>query len=352
MKFKTAVALIAAIAIVLTIPVLASATDEQFKLRLKTGESVAFTGISARLNDEEKLILDLDWTGLAIAMDIMGVNTRLGMAFDFWTVDQTPADFGFTGGLGLDWTQIINLLAVVETSGNAFVQKTSKGVSGALTARVAANTAKMAIELDAGAMWPDFDKFPAKMLGQSAWSRKADSMDEGQGWLELAFSFLTAKNRKDSIRLSYSRDIEEKLNRFDIGYGTSFRPEGTGFTIGLNTGIGFGQIVPILSSEFFAQYDITDQIGLMAAIGAQGGLSPMAWIRGKAWAEINEAVLLELEGKTPIIVLDPTASKLYLEDLTSRISLGITFPKALMSKVEISYDFNKDTFGLGYSMKF
>ena len=34
------------------------------------------------------------------------------------------------------------------------------------------------------------------------------------------------------------------------------------------------------------------------------------------------------------------------------IGLGITFPKALMSKVLLSYDFNEDVFGIGYSMKF
>ena len=78
----------------------------------------------------------------------------------------------------------------------------------------------------------------------------------------------------------------------------------------------------------------------------------MAWFRGKAWAEINEAAILELEGKTPIIVLDPSASRLYLEDLSRFISLGVTFPKAMMSKVLLKYDFNERTFGLGYSMQF
>jgi len=122
--------------------------------------------------------------------------------------------------------------------------------------------------------------------------------------------------------------------------------------LGLYTGLGFGQLIPILTSEFYAQYDITDNIGLMAAIGAQGGLYPMAWFRGKAWAEIDEAAIIELEGKTPLIVIDPLASRLYLEDLSREISLGVTFPRALMSKVLLTYDFNDEQFSLEYSLKF
>lgn len=352
MKSRIAAALVVALLIAAAVPSVAMATDEQFRLKLKEGESIAFIGAEAGLDSDEKLVLDLDWTGLAIVMDVMGVNTRIGLAMDFWKPGEPASNFGVTGGIGLDWTQIISLLAVVETSGNAFIQKTASGLTGAVTARVAANTAKLAIELDTGAMWPGFDKYPAKMIGQASWSEKADKMDSGQGWLELAFAFQSSKDRKDAVKLSYSRDIAEELNRFDVGYSTSFSPESTGFTIGLYTGLGFGQLIPILNSEFFAQYDITDDIGIQAALGAQGGLYPMAWFRGKAWAEINEAAILELEGKTPIIVLDPSASRLYLEDLSRFISLGVTFPKALMSKVLLKYDFNEQTFGLGYSMKF
>jgi hypothetical protein len=78
----------------------------------------------------------------------------------------------------------------------------------------------------------------------------------------------------------------------------------------------------------------------------------MAWFRGKAWAEIEDAAIIELEGKTPIIVIDPLASRLYLEDLSREISLGVSFPQALMSKVLLSYDFNADVFSLEYSLMF
>jgi len=352
MKLNKAAVLAAVVMILVAMPSLAKAAEDPFSLKLKEGDSIAFTGIGFSTDADKKLLLDLDWTGLGVVLDVYGVNTRLGMAVDFWKAGETPADFGITGGIGLDYTKIISLLAVVDASGNAFIQKNASGLSGALTTRVSANTAKLAVVLDAGAMWPGFDKFPAMMLGQSAWTGKALVMDPGQGWLELALAFMSSKGRKDAVNLTYSRDIDQSLNRFDIGYNTSFSPDGTGFTLGLYTGIGFGQIISILTSEFTAQYDITDDIGIMAALGAQGGLYPMAWFRGKAWAEINEAAFLELEGKTPIIVLDPLASRLYLEDLSRYIGLGITFPRALMSKVLLSYDFNKDVFGIGYSMKF
>lgn len=352
MKLNKAAVITAVVLILFSASSISMAADDPFRLQLKEGESIAFTGIGFSTDADKKLLLDLDWTGLGMVLDIYGVNARLGMAVDFWKMGETPASFGITGGLGLDWTKIISLLAVVDASGNAFIQKNAAGVSGALTARVSANTAKLAIVLDAGAMWPGFDKFPAMMLGQSAWTGKAQVMDPGQGWLELALAFMSSKDRKDSINLTYSRDIEDSLNRFDIGYSTSFSPDDSGFTLGLYTSIGFGQIIPILTSEFSAEYDITDDIGIMAALGAQGGLYPMAWFRGKAWAEINEAAIVELEGKTPIIILDPLASRLYLEDLSRYISLGVTFPEALMSKVLLSYDFNRDVFSIGYSLKF
>ncbi len=352
MKLRIAVIVLSAMVAFAALPGLAVAAGEPFSLKLQEGGSVAFIRLNTGLDDADKLYLDLDWTGLAISMDLMGAYLRLGAAVDIWEKDETASSIGVTAGLGIEWTEIISLVAVVETSGNAYFQKTEDGISGALTARFAANTAKLAVELNAGAIWPDFDAYPAKMLGQQIWSGKVLQMDPGQGWLDLGLVFLSSKGRKDAIKLSYSRDIEEALNRFDVGYSTSFTPEGTGFTMGLYTGLGFGQLIPILTSEFYAQYDITDNIGMMAAIGAQGGLYPMAWFRGKAWAEIDETAIIELEGKTPIIVIDPLASRLYLEDLSREISLGVTFPRALMSKVLLTYDFNDEQFSLEYSLKF
>ncbi len=352
MKLKVIAAALALTLAFAALSATASAPEEPFSLKLQEGGSVVFTRLGAGLDLDEKLVLDLDWTGLGISLDLMGVYLRMGAAIDIWDKGQTPSAIGVTAGLGIEWTDIISLVAVIETSGNAYFQKTAAGYSGAITAKVAANTAKLAIELNAGAIWPNFDVYPAKMLGQQIWSGKPSQMDAGQGWLDLGFAFQSSKGRKDTLKLSYSRDIVEARNRFDIGYSTNFTPEGTGFTLGLYTGLGFGQLIPILNSEFYAQYDITDNIGVMAAIGAQGGLYPMAWFRGKAWAEIDEAAIIELEGKTPIIVIDPSASKLYLEDLSREISLGITFPKALMSKVLFRYDFGVDVFSLEYSLKF
>lgn len=352
MKLRITAIVLTAMIVIAAIPGAVFAAGEPFSLKLQEGGSVAFIKLNTGLDDADKLYLDLDWTGLAISMDLMGAYLRLGAAVDIWEKDETASSIGVTAGLGLEWTEIISLVAVVETSGNAYFQKNEDGISGALTARFAANTAKLAVELNAGAIWPNFDSYPAKMLGQQIWSGKPQQMDPGQGWLDLGVAFLSSKGRKDTVKLSYSRDIEEALNRFDVGYSTSFTPEGTGFTLGLYTGLGFGQLIPILTSEFFAQYDITDNIGLMAAVGAQGGLYPMAWFRGKAWAEIDETAIIELEGKTPIIVIDPLASRLYLEDLSREISLGVTFPRALMSKVLLTYDFNDEQFSLEYSLKF
>lgn len=352
MKLRITAAVIAIVIALAAFSATASASDEPFSLRLQDGGSVAFTRLGAGLDVDEKLVLDLDWTGLGISLDLMGVYLRMGAAIDIWDKGETPSAIGVTAGMGIEWTDIISLVAVVETSGNAYFQKTAAGYSGAVTAKVAANTAKLAIELNAGAIWPDFDAYPAKMLGQQIWAGKPSQMDAGQGWVDLGFAFLSSKGRKDTLKVAYSRDMVEARNRFDIGYSTSFTPEGTGFTLGLYTGLGFGQLIPILSSEFYAQYDITDSIGVMAAVGAQGGLYPMAWFRGKAWAEIDEAAVIELEGKTPIIVIDPSASRLYLEDLSREISLGVTFPKALMSKVLLRYDFNVEVLSLEYSLKF
>jgi hypothetical protein len=352
MRLKIATALLAFVIAFVVSTGISMAADEPFSLKLQEGGSIAFIRANAGLDVDEKLFLDLDWSGLAISMDLMGVYMRLGAAIDIWEKDEPASNIGVTAGLGVEWTDIISLVAVVETSGNAYFQKTEDGISGALTAKFAANTAKLAVELNAGAIWPNFDVYPAKMLGQQIWSGKVLKMDPGQAWVELAIAFLSAKGRKDAVKLSYSRDILQEFNRFDVGYNTSFTPDGTGFTLGLYTGIGFGQLIPILNTEFYAQYDITDNIGVMAAVGAQGGLYPMAWFRGKAWAEIEDAAIIELEGKTPIIVIDPLASRLYLEDLSREISLGVSFPQALMSKVLFSYDFNADVFSLEYSLKF
>lgn len=352
MKLRVTAAALALIIAFAAFSATAAASEEPFSLKLQDGGSVAFTRLGAGLDIDEKLVLDLDWTGLGISLDLMGVYMRMGAAIDIWDKGQTPSSIGVTAGFGVEWTDIISLVAVVETSGNAYFQKTDAGYSGAVTAKVAANTAKLALEFNAGAIWPNFDTYPAKMLGQQIWSGKPSQMDAGQGWVDIGIAFLSSKGRKDTLKLSYGRDMVESLNRFDVGYSTSFTPEGTGFTMGLYTGLGFGQLIPILSSEFYAQYDITDGIGVMAAIGAQGGLYPMAWFRGKAWAEIEETAVIELEGKTPIIVIDPSASKLYLEDLSREISLGVSFPKALMSKVLLKYDFNAEVFSLEYSLKF
>lgn len=320
------------------------------------GSPVVFGGAAFRRQDDH-LKVSLDWVGLAADFDWNGVMFRVGGAANP-NLGSIPTDAaGYTFGFGAETARIFSMMAAVEGSAIAFVQDTGAGCNLALAGRCTGATARIGVNTNFGMVPEGFHTTPARLIGQDFWTEEPGRDVTGKSWIDLTATLQSFRTRADSIRLGYMRELgqgNEENWRGDVAYIGKYRPEDSGLSINLNTGIAFGNQAFVLINKLGIRADVTDRSGAeISVVGQSGGGADYAWISGSAWLSLGEKGDVKFSVSAPVLGDGAyEGPELFRPIDAAALCLSLDLAKGVLSQVATRYDLRTKAIGLEVSSRF